>query len=683
MKYLDPGQYLLSPTPSNEEQIQEESFRNGFSKVMAALSGRKSRRGEESSEAPEVNHLSQSVLPPPFSKNHHSQLISEFRQEETIPEDSDMETDTERDLEINVERSVSPETSSSDFSTLLSLPLEILHYIIELVYYDNNTASISSNLENFSKTMPLLSKTMNALSLRFLYKYAIFNRPHSFDKFLHNLISNPDLGYYVEFMDFQQFTSIGLGRTGRMNQEIQMVTSDTIFTALSLTPNLLEFLSSENIQDDMDVRVLDCLFNRLKKLEAIDFCGASSEQFARAFQELVITTGDEKVRPTSSTSLSSSNRGISSTFSSSSTLNRHNFSQSQPSLGHLFKISFHDCSNLVPETYSKILPHLVNLRRLDLNHTSITSALLNQYMPTTARLTHLSLARCSKLTTRDLIQYLTQHPSVASGSLKWLSLQTDSNVVSPLSDTYLLFTLRNLNAPDLRFINLGGLPVDKKHLQIIRQRFPNLRSLAISHAPGVDINDVNEFLHNNANIRYIDLTGCKRITRADIPSILRNCFYSAEKLIAIEFDYKLLMDLTAGDYIKISPQQQSFLDPPVAPQIWKFYDNEGRRSWIYQVESTDPFYKSIINSNGSYSARNSSISNLTYYDIETGKKITQKYKKPDFLKYVSRKICCSIGYHRLDDSKKKSYIAGKLEESVWPAEFSQRGIYNYYSLNVK
>lgn len=591
---------------------------------------------------------------------------------------SDMETDVEEGLEfgfkqrkldqnhLEPEPELESESESEAFNSLLSLPLEILHHIIELVYYDNNPSSISSNLETFSKTMPLLLKTINSLSLRFLYKYANFNRPHAFDKFLQNLIASPDIGFYVEFMDFQQFTSIGLGRTGRMMQEIQMVTLDTIHTALNLTPNLLEFLALENIQDDMDVGVLDCLFNGLPKLQALDFCGASSEKFNKAFQELIIYDPIANVLK---------NRG-----GSAATLQSNKTIEKSP-LHDLFKVSFHDCSNLQLETYEKIIPHLVNLRRLDLNHTSITSTFLTQHMPQTARLTHLSLARCSKLTTKDLIQFLTQHPSVSNGLLQWLSLQTDSNVVSPLSDTYLLFTLRNLNAPGLRYLNLGGLPIDKRHLQVIKTKFTSLESLGILHSANVDINDINEYLHQNEHLKCIDITGCKKISRFHIPQLLSKNFN--ENLLAIEFDYKILMDLSGGDYVRATPQSQSYLDPVVAPQIWKFYDNEGRRSWIYKIESTDPFYKSIVNSSSGGFNRTASILNLTYYDLETGKKITQKFRKPDFLKYASRKICCSIGYHRLSDAKKKSYLEGKLEEDVWPTEFSQRGIYNYYSLNVK
>lgn len=548
--------------------------------------------------------------------------------------------------------------NSENFSPLLLLPMEILYQIIETVYYDESTSSIPANLEKFLKTIPVLLKTFNQLAIRFLYKYAIFNRPHSFDRFLLNIYNQPDLGQYVEFMDFQTFTSIGLGRTGRMNQEIQMVTSQTIYLALLLCPNLIEFLASENIQDDLNLTVLLALFNDLVKIQALDFCGASLPQFAQAFNELVINPVDLSESDMESTVLSSTFRTTNS---------------------HLFKISFHDCSNLSPAVFEKVLPHLTNLRRLDLTHTSVTSTLLLSRLPHSCRLTHLSLARCSKLTTKDLIQFFTTHPAVAQDSLEWLNLQIDSNVVSPLSDQYLMYTLNHLKASGLRYLNLGGMPVDSNILKLIKTKFVNLESLTISHSL-IEMSDLIDYMNENKTLKFLDATNCKALNRGNITNFLKACFDSA--LEAFEFDYKILYDLTGGSSIRVDPIQTDFSigSNSGLPQAWKFYDNEGRRAWIYKIDSMHPSYDQVI-SGGKVDI--STNSNMIYYDLETGAKIENKVTKPDFLKYASRKINCSIGYYNLNNAKKKAYIEGELPELVWPVEFSQRGIYNYYSLNVK
>ncbi|EGW33960.1 uncharacterized protein SPAPADRAFT_134589 [Spathaspora passalidarum NRRL Y-27907] len=603
-----PSTFFLSPITSNESQFVEQTLHTG--KVDDVNM--------------EIDHYPEKGT---YAEDFSMEPTPPLEEPVSIPH-----TPSEDSLVHKGSLTVTPSaTPASNASPLLSLPLEILYRIIEYVYVDNDISSINSNLEKFANTIPLLSKKFHHLSLCFLYKYTIFNRPHSFDKFLHNLMTNPTIGKYVEFMDFQQFTSIGLGRTGRMNQEIQMVTSRTIAQALQMTPNLREFLASENIQDDMDVIVLDHLFNKLNRIKALDFCGASSEAFATAFETLTIERD----------------------FTS------------------ITKISFHDCSNLSSGVFHRLLPRLINLQRLDLNHTSITSSILLE-IPKTAKLTHLSLARCSQLTTKDLINFLVSHPAVCRGTLKWLNLQIDSNVISPLSDIYLHYTLKHLNAPQLVYLNLGGMPVNFKTLIILKNKFPQLTSLNISHAQ-VKPEDLNEYMKDNHNIMYLDITGIKTLTRFNLPSFLKRSFTA--NLVAIEFDYRILYELTQGEHTKVTAPQTSFVVETAPPQIWKFFDNEGRRAWIYKLSPTDSEYKSIM-----AGSRRTSVqqSNLVYYDLETGNKIVSFVRKPGFLKYAARKVNCSIGYFNLTGYRNKN----KLED-CWPVEFSQRGIYNYYSLNVK
>lgn len=510
------------------------------------------------------------------------------------------------------------ETNDHKITSINDLPLEIITKIIEFVYFDSERFdSINKLVENFTN-VSLVSRLFYLLSLKYLYKYAVFNRPHTFQKFLINLNNNANLGRYVQFIDFETFTSIGLGRTGKMNQEIQMVTSRTILSCLTKTPNLIEFLASESIQDDMNVDVLDYLFNDLHNLQSLDFCGASSKDFFEAFKGLQINSPLKK----------------------------------------LFKVSFHDCSNLSIDIFEKVLPNLVNLRRLDLTHTSITSSVLLQCLPKSCNLTHLSLSRCSKLTTRDLINFLLNHPAVNDHQLEWLNLSVDSNVVTPLNSNYLFFTLNHMNAANLEYLNLKGLPINEKILNLINFRYKKLKTLSIAYSP-IDFDFLYTFIINSENLLNIDITGCK-FNKSQILQLI-----SIPHLISIEYDSRTLQDLTnnVGQYIRRENM------------VWRYHDNNGRRAWIYRMDPSHPQYLQILQYGKIIDM------NLTYYDLETGEKIEVKNPKPRFLKYVGKKINCSIGFNHLEYCKHKQYLNSGTED-VWPGEFCERGIYNYYSLNI-
>lgn len=137
-------------------------------------------------------------------------------------------------------------------------------------------------------------------------------------------------------------------------------------------------------------------------------------------------------------------------------------------------------------------------------------------------------------------------------------------------------------------------------------------------------------MQDNTTIKYLDLTGIKSLNK-NVVTFLRYNFNS--NLEAIEFDYKALYDYTSrGDCFRVQPlpplqpSSSSSLSVSISfiedtayspPQVWKFYDNEGRRAWIYKM--TEEEYQRVINQ-----------SNLVYYDLETGQKIVTKLKNLSF-----------------------------------------------------
>ncbi|GME92472.1 unnamed protein product [[Candida] boidinii] len=233
-----------------------------------------------------------------------------------------------------------------------NFPIEILDNIIKYVYFDNpsDVYSINQNIKSFAKSISPVCSLFYLLSLKYLYKYGNFTRSRTFDHFLRNLLTSKNLllGNYVEYLDFSEFTSIGLGRTGEMMNDIQMVTSNTILKCLKLTPNLKEFLASESIQSDIDYKILNYLFNDLPLLDTLDFCGCSGPKFSQAFKEMIILNTPDNVTNNinniNSNDNNNNNNNIETIDEESENVN---FTINYNS--NIKRLSFHDCTDLPTE----------------------------------------------------------------------------------------------------------------------------------------------------------------------------------------------------------------------------------------------------------------------------------------------------------------------------------------------
>jgi hypothetical protein len=518
-------------------------------------------------------------------------------------------------------------------------PPEIIYKILEFQFYQlmqNNSSSLSGNVQIFLKSNLTVNMLFYRLVQKIIYRYCIFKTPQTFDVFLDSITKSPGLGEYVSVLDFQEFTSIGLGRTGKMNKEIQMVTSTTILNCLKKTPYLLEFLASENIKDDLDANLLNHLFNNMKYLKAVDFCGCSGENFVSNFQSVRLK---------------------------------------KPGFENITDVSLHDCTDLPDWVIERLLVNLPNVRKLDLTHTQVTSKTLS-LIPTTAKLTHLSLAYCIQLTTRELIHFFINHPAITSSQLVWLNLQCDSSTNSPLNNNQLTFLLKMFDC-DFNYLNLGGLEVTFNNLMLIKKKFLNLKSISIANN-NIDIHSIIEFLkpphktdENSESsrslsslstlpppppppedddesyyqqIEFIDLSKNAYLSRwtIDNPSFLNCC----PSLTAFEFSYNIIneLDLIGGVFThRINGEKTT----------WKAYDSGGRRGWLYKVDAKNP--------------DNSKKIGLIEYDINTGEKIIPILKLPHFLKLANKKVSLSKGV--LFDADE---IFGDFE----------RGIYKYYGMKM-
>lgn len=168
--------------------------------------------------------------------------------------------------------------------------------------------------------------------------------PHSsiFSKFLAHISKYPELGELVRRLDFSQFTSVGLGRTRKMQLEILNLTHTTLLDCLNHTPRLREFLAAESMDMDIDGAVLEKIFFDLPMLEAVDFCGSTTTSFMKDITGVL-----------------------------------SNAHPRMPQVLNLKRVSFHGCATIPTSVYDTIIPRLAHLTHLDLTHTQITNATLN------------------------------------------------------------------------------------------------------------------------------------------------------------------------------------------------------------------------------------------------------------------------------------------------------------------
>lgn len=426
--------------------------------------------------------------------------------------------------------------------SLTPFSVEILDKIVECAYYLDNPEKKHANRNANLKNLMLVNSTFYSLCMPYTYRYGSFVRSNMFYSFLLTLMKKPALGKFVEGLDFQEFTAVGLGRSGRMLSQIQNLTERTILKCLELTPNLKQFLSSESIEGDISPQIVHCLFNSLPKLESIDFCGSSGFNFVHSFDNLSVINMNYQIK----------------------------------------RLSFHDCTDFNAKALRGILPRLPNLERLDLTHTRVVASDLAAGLNKNCRLTHISLSKCSNIgVTHSFMNLLINHPSINNRELVWLNLQNDYSVALLKSEA-ITYLLEHLKCTNLRYLNLNGYSeINEGHLEIITRRFAKLESLSVSHLQ----KDADfRILGRLENLKFVDLAS-NLDTRPAVVEFLRDC---PKTVVAIE-----IRDTLADQLPEILI---------VRDQMWRVHNSNGqsRRVWIHRVDSRndahlyDLFYDSRI-----------------------------------------------------------------------------------------
>lgn len=340
-----------------------------------------------------------------------------------------------------------PSKVSGD-SVLEGLPLELLSSIINLLLLDVPPNGITKrNMDLMS--LLLTSKKLHGATLLTLYRQITIPHSRIFSKFLAHVTEHPSLGTLVRRFDFCHFNPTTLFMTASERSQARNLTSDTLFQALELTPHLHEFLAQEHIDDELDARVLQKLFFGLERIQALDFCGCSCASFRDAFTATICSA--EWKEP----------------------------------IG-LKRLSLHKCTTLPVAVFERLLPNLPQLTHLDIAGTQVTDAALAS-ISSSARITHLNLAKCNKLSADAIINFFSTHPAVTQ-SLVWLSLATDARVHETF-DADAVTRLLPLLPVTLRSLSLKGSSMNQSHIALLRPLTKHLEELALGR--GLGVSDTN------------------------------------------------------------------------------------------------------------------------------------------------------------------------------------------------
>jgi hypothetical protein len=399
----------------------------------------------------------------------------------------------------------------------------------------------------------LTSRLLHAATLSVLYKHVTIPFSITFSKMLNHISDYPVLGTLVRRLDFSHYTSVGFGRTRRDSWEIQNVTPKTMLQCLELCTNLKEFQVHEHIDDELDEEVVKKLFS-MPSIHAMDFCACSSRRFVGGFTATMMAN---ELLPAS--------------------------------LSNLKRLGLHACTTLQAPVFEALLPRLTCLTHLDVGMTLITDeALLS--IPQSARITHLDLGKCTRLTGPKVVEFLTNHEAVRH-SLVFLNIMTDISRYMLLSDEDIEKLLPRLPRT-MKSLNIGGAQISRKHVPLLLPLTKHLEELGLNNAdltvahlnslfvpsPPADYADSDiseeELNWEPCSLRYLDLTG--------VPSLNQSTLFSPGCVLASPHSYPL-------EVIELSDPiiQQLKIRANTVKRIGWTVKELGRRGWFVRLPTSD------------------------------------------------------------------------------------------------
>ena len=187
-------------------------------------------------------------------------------------------------------------------------------------------------------------------------------------------------------------------------------------------------------------------------------------------------------------------------------------SRKRPKFPCLKRLSLRACTSLDPMILHDLLLCFPNLTHLDLSNTRVPSSFLmalTEKAPATLRLQSLSLARCARLDSHVIVDFICNSP--AARDLVELNLYVNPTQGNAINSEELAQLLKApcFKSGKLRYLDLSSAGFSPAHLT--PEYFPaqpSLLSLGLSHIPFLPLAPITEFLMTLApNVEILTLTG--------------------------------------------------------------------------------------------------------------------------------------------------------------------------------
>lgn len=233
-----------------------------------------------------------------------------------------------------------------------------------------------------------------------------------------------------------------------------------------------------------------------KDLEAVDLTGCVSAVFVNAFNEFV-NTHIMPAEPESHSEEEGDGRRT----------RRIRFVDEPLTFPGLQRLGMRGVKSILPRFLGPFLLAFPSLTHLDLSGTRVTPEILDSLGDSpTVRLKSLALARCVKLSSESVRDFLVYSPVTAE--LKELNLYGDMTYVPPLSPEHLLEVVTT--APcflsgELQYLDISGAPLTKEILESFKPQ-PKLRSLGLSHLLNLELRTIQKFMIDKSpNVEVLTL----------------------------------------------------------------------------------------------------------------------------------------------------------------------------------